>query len=155
MGKRLLILGIGNPLRCDDAIGLEIVKRLSDLHSDDIDVKETEEAGLALLDLMHGYEHVILVDAIRAPESEAGDILRFTTDQLEKKTGRHSTHMLSLPRLLATAERMELRMPKTIVIIAVKIAIADEFGEGLSPEIEAAIPKAVGLVKQETKMFLN
>lgn len=153
MVKRQLILGIGNPLRCDDAVGLEVARSLAGLQSAGTDVKETEEAGLALLELMHGYERVILVDALRAPPREAGRIVRFTAGQLERRQGRHSSHMLSLPRLLAAAERLDLEMPMSIVVVAVKIAKADEFGEGLSPAVRQVVARAAELVRRETAAY--
>lgn len=150
---KILVLGIGNRIRCDDAIGIHIIDRLKrELSDSNVDIKETEETRLALLDLIEGYERVIIVDSIRAPAgTPAGEILRFTADELDIGPEDHSSHAMGIPSLLKIGREQDMPMPDPdqIVILAVTVQHADDFGEQLSPEAEAAIPKAIKEIKQE------
>lgn len=157
MAGRVLVLGIGNRIRCDDAVGLEIVGQLrQELKNPDIDIRETEETRLALLDLIEGYGRVIIVDSIRArPDEKPGGILRFTADELDAdpRGEQHSSHAMGIPSLLAIGQQHNLPIPKpeniTLIAVTIPAATADQFGEQLSPEIEAAIPKAIARIRQE------
>lgn len=81
--KRVLVLGLGNPLVGDDAFGLEVAARLAK----DYEVTQAAEvvqAGtdiLAWVDEFSHYEEVILIDAVLDPE-RAGKTITFTEADL-------------------------------------------------------------------------
>jgi hydrogenase maturation protease len=53
---RILVLALGNDLLGDDGVGLEAARQIAGQVDGSVDVVETGEAGLALLELMEGYE---------------------------------------------------------------------------------------------------
>jgi hydrogenase maturation protease len=77
--KPVLVLGLGNDILSDDAVGLnvarEIRRHLSD--SDGIEVQETSEMGLALLDHIVGFADLILVDAVQTRQAPPGFLHEF------------------------------------------------------------------------------
>lgn len=81
--KRVLVLGLGNPLVGDDAFGLEVAARLAR----DYEVTQAAEvvqAGtdiLAWVDEFSHYEEVILIDAVLDPE-RVGKTITFTEADL-------------------------------------------------------------------------
>ena len=58
-----LILGIGNPILTDDRVGIEIAHKIKEDNSK-LEVIETSEAGISLLDLVVGYDKLIIIDSI-------------------------------------------------------------------------------------------
>lgn len=67
MGKTLIV-GIGNQIRGDDAIGLHIADILiKDLDKDRYDVVTIQQKGLVLLDIMRGYEKFTLLSSSTNP----------------------------------------------------------------------------------------
>jgi len=77
--KKVLVLGLGNDILGDDAVGLniarEIRKRLS--ASDPMEVRETCEMGLSLLDDIVGFEELVLLDAVQTGRAPPGFVHEF------------------------------------------------------------------------------
>lgn len=61
---KTVILGLGNPILTDDAIGIRIAQKLKE-KKPKLEVIETSEAGMALLDLITGYDKFIIIDSMR------------------------------------------------------------------------------------------
>src|SRR4030066_665545 len=63
--ERLLIIGLGNPLMCDDGVGIEVVNELkgSDL-PEYVDVIDGGTPGVGLIDLMSGYSAAMMGNAV-------------------------------------------------------------------------------------------
>ncbi|OQX52354.1 MAG: hypothetical protein B5M53_08815 [Candidatus Cloacimonas sp. 4484_209] len=64
--KRTLILGLGNPILSDDAVGIRTVEKIEKLvgKKDGIDYVKDSVAGLRILDIINGYDKLIIVDAV-------------------------------------------------------------------------------------------
>ena len=60
-----LVLGIGSPILSDDAVGLKIAQKLGE-QKPGVEVEQTNEAAIALLDLITGYEKLIIIDSIKS-----------------------------------------------------------------------------------------
>ena len=63
---KTLVLGLGNPIVTDDAVGLRVAQALKPLltHCPDIDISEDHWGGLRLMERMVGYNRAIIIDAI-------------------------------------------------------------------------------------------
>ena len=67
MLKKILIAGVGNELKQDDAFGIEFAKKFRDVVSDvsHIVVMEVGIGGIHLVQELHaGYDILVLVDAV-------------------------------------------------------------------------------------------
>ncbi len=155
---RTLVIGLGNTILTDDGVGILVARaaalrwserRLSSSHAaSEVTFTEASVGGLRLLDLIAGFERVILVDAIQTPGGQAGQIYRLGPGDLRASLHSGSTHDLSLPGALALGRDLGLALPsdEQIVIIAIEVADVLTFGERCTPEVSAAIPRAVGAV---------
>lgn len=159
--KRVVVLGCGNTTAADDGIGPAIIAAL------EIDPEVPEHVGLldagtsvrsVLFDLASArtlladevpcvLERLIMVDAITDAGRQAGEVFEVDVDGRDrKKKGDVSFHQFPTINLLK-----ELRETAKIdvKVIAIQITRVPEFlEEGLSPEVAAAIPKAVALCKK-------
>ena len=71
---RTLVLGMGNPILRDDAVGLRVADALMDRTVDaDISILTTSLSGHALMDLFEDFERAIIVDSIQTG-GRPGDI---------------------------------------------------------------------------------
>ena len=71
----ILILGLGNTLLADDGIGPAVARRLhARLPAGTADLLEASAGGLEALELMAGYDRVVLIDAIRDPAGTTGEL---------------------------------------------------------------------------------
>jgi len=147
---KTLILGIGNTVLTDDGVGCRVVQRLKKRlrGRSDITVKETSLSGLSLLDELTGYERLIIVDAIQTKGGKPGDIYKLSPSDF--KTGRMAViHDLGLFSALELGRKLEMEMPREVVIFAIEAKEMAIFSEKLSPEVEQAIPRAVDMVVGE------
>ena len=147
---KTLILGIGNTVLSDDGVGCKVAQRLKRRMRgrSDITVKETSLSGLSLLDELTGYERLIIVDAIQTKGGKPGAIYKLSPSDF--KTGRMAIiHDLGLFSTLELGRKLEMEMPREVVIFAIEAKDMATFSEKLSPEVEKAIPKAVEAVLAE------
>src|SRR5512136_1107161 len=78
-GMKTMVLGIGNPILRDDGVGLHVIEALRKrVHNPTVTLETATTGGLNLLDLLRGYEKVILVDAVNQEEGKPGEVKRFT-----------------------------------------------------------------------------
>ncbi|MEW6142532.1 MAG: hydrogenase maturation protease [Chloroflexota bacterium] len=151
---KTLILGLGNPILGDDSVGLRIVREVGQRVKDEnVTVLETTASGLALLDILIGYDRLIIVDAIQTKNGRVGDVYRLTVKDIDITRHSASPHDTTLTAALALGHRLGLAVPKdeNIAIIAVEISPDYVFSEECSPAVERAIPVAVGVVMKELK----
>lgn len=147
--KRVLVLGLGNPLLGDEGIGVRVVEVLKrQVLPPGVAVTEGGTTGLGLIGLMEGYERVVIVDAADMGYPP-GRVIRFTPAEVQFKAAGAplSLHQVGLGEALALAEALEIA-PAELVIIGVQPGRI-EVGAGLSPEVENAIPQIIRAVLDE------
>jgi hydrogenase maturation protease len=149
---KTLILGMGNPLLCDDGVGLRIAAELKDrVNQPEVTITETSIAGLALLDLLVGYDRAIIIDAIQTVDGKPGHIYQLDTEAFD--TARHavSPHDIDFTTAVEFGRKLGLHMPQQIVIFAIETSDVSTFREECTPEVQKAIPTCVKMVLQELK----
>jgi hydrogenase maturation protease len=139
-GTRTLVLGLGNDILADDAIGLLAVRALRPSLDDSVEVQETSVHGVALLDLLTGYDHAVLIDAVRTGRHLPGTVLTLDPERLST-TYAPSPHYAGLPEVLALARALELEFPSRIDIVAVEVADPYTIDETVTPAVLAAVPE--------------
>jgi len=146
--KRTIVVGIGNPLLGDDAVGIHVVRALMEANKDqDVVIEEAYTGGMNLLDLIMGYDRAILVDSISIPEKEVGDVLVLDP---RKMGSSHSTnpHDVSFTEALELAQRMGAEgIPGEIALVAVNIEPSFDFSATLSPGVKGAVHTVLERVK--------
>ena len=148
---RVLVLGLGNPLRGDDAIGPRVVEELTRRGlPEGVTALDGGTGGLDLLQVLEGWKRVVVIDAADGGR-EPGQFVRFTPDQvrLAQAADRFSLHHTGLSEVLALADALGRALPE-MVIFGVQPA---EVGwrEGLSPAVEAVLPALTDAVFEEIK----
>jgi len=147
-----LVLGLGNPILSDDSVGFHVVQALKGRFDEEqVTVMESDLAGLSLLDLLVGYDRVIIVDSIQTVAGKVGQVYRLGPDDFVTPRHAVSPHDVSLATALELGKRLGLEMPKEIVIFAIEVQDVINFGEKCTPEVEQAIPKAVEMVAEEVE----
>lgn len=149
---RTLVLGLGNTICGDDGVGIGIARALKeDVCGLEAEVTETTAAGIGLLDLIMGYDRLIVVDAIQTKDGEAGQVYRLGLEDLPASLHSATLHDVDLTTALELGRRLGMGMPREVIIYAVEVADVATFREGCTPEVERSIPVAARLVLQELK----
>lgn len=132
---------MGNTILNDDAIGIIIVRYLF-THLKDIkgiDFKETSWGGFRIIDLMRGYDYVIIIDSIKTEESNAGFIHHLKTNDLLHTLRLNSYHDINFITAVKLAEALNEKMPPDIDILAVEVENNFTIVEKLTDEIQESI----------------
>ena len=134
--KPLLIVGLGNPLMGDDGVGALVVESLAGQVDADVLIGGTDL--LRYTGEMEGRERVILIDAvpIDAGSDAVGTIV--VTDEDPPEGTPAGAHTLSAPAAVRLLRQLMPEVRFTWILAGVGSARA---GEGLSPELAAAVPR--------------
>lgn len=145
---KILVIGVGNEHRGDDAAGLLVARRLRDRKLPGVSVVETQSDGTLLLDLWDGAERVCLVDAVSSG-AQPGRLLRLDSlRQIPEASRFHrSTHGLGVEAAIALAHALN-RLPRELMIYGIEGAKFDA-GAGISPEVRRGIEEAVAAVLKD------
>ena len=138
---KLTVIGVGNPYRGDDAIGIRIAHELMNKIHDDIDIKINYGEVAAMMETFEKSDSVILVDAM-CSGSEPGTIIRLDAicEKIPAESFSYSTHAFSIPEAIGLA-RVLGKLPKNVIVYGIEGKVF-ETGKGLSTEVE----KAAGIV---------
>lgn len=147
-----LILGVGNPLRGDDGIGVLAVQQLA-AHPDlpaGVQVLDGGTAGLGLIPLLERYRRVILVDAVEMGE-RPGTVRRFAWDEvrLRERERALSLHQSDLNEALALAEALRC-LPPVLIVFGVQPQHTD-WDQPLSDAVRRALPDLVNALITEVR----
>jgi hydrogenase maturation protease len=142
-----VVIGTGNEARHDDGAGLAVARQL---RAAGIEAREARGDLSSLADLWHDADRVILVDAVRSG-ARPGTLHRFDAlaAPLPAVFARASTHALGVAEAVELARALG-RLPDTLIVYGIEGA---EFGlgEGLSPEVTAAIGRAVAAITKDSE----
>jgi hydrogenase maturation protease len=154
---KTLILGIGNPILGDDGVGVRVAEELARKATDpDYEVKAADTDGLGLLDIVLGYNRLILIDALMGENVEPGKIYRFRADNLGGSDMVSLTHGVNVRTSFKLGKMLfPKEMPGEIIIFGVGIEQASRFSEEMTPLIKNAVKSVCDLVLQELKSPVN
>jgi len=147
---KTLVLALGNPFLSDDSVGLHVARALEGrFNQPEITVMETCMAGLSLLDLLIGYDRVIIIDAIQTREGKVGQVYRLKPDALDATRHVSTPHDVNFATALELGNRLGLALPQQITIFAVEVEDIATFGERCTRRVEETIPVVADMVVQE------
>jgi hydrogenase maturation protease len=148
MTMKTLVLGMGNPILCDDAVGIRVARdfraEAKDFPGVDY-VVDCSVGGLNLLDLVTGYDRLIVFDSIRGGGGPPGSWYAMTGESFRETMNLTNVHDANFTTALELGRHMGTRVPAPaeVYIFAVEIADNLTFSESLTPELEAAYPRSL------------
>jgi hydrogenase maturation protease len=152
---KTLVIGLGNPILSDDGVGVKVAYAVRDALAspgwNGVTVTEASVGGLRLMEMMVGYDRVILVDAIQTPDGQPGTVWRLTLDDIASAVPTQhsaSAHDMNLPTALELGRQLGLYLPRKIEIFAIEAVDVVTFDETCTPDVAAAIPVVTELVLQ-------
>jgi hydrogenase maturation protease len=142
---RTLLLGMGNPILRDDAIGVRLAadlsKRLRRVPNLDV-VPECSAGGLELLPVVEGYGRLIVFDAVRTRDGRPGRWHRFTWADLQSTLHLTNVHDTNFATALELGRRLGMVLPSAddTHVFAVEVLDAATFDERMTEALERAYP---------------
>ena len=141
---KTLLLGLGNPILKDDAVGLRVVRELRKrVAEEEVDVEEATFANIDILEVIGPYNRLIIVDSIKTKGGTPGELYQLDLDHLQSSLHLSSPHDINLATALELGKQLGMPIPNDIRIYAIEVEDNQTFSETCSPLVEAAIPRVV------------
>lgn len=158
----MLVDCVGNPLRGDDGFGCEVAARLQGRLPAGADLIETGIGGLGIVhQLMDGYDGLIVVDAIERDASPGTvfvldpEVPEDTEPTLEDWRAQFADFHLAEPSRILRLARAAGMLPRNLVVVGCQPELCEEFDEGLSHPVAAAVPVATRRVLELVGEFVR
>lgn len=134
----VVVIGVGNTFRRDDAAGLEVARIISDAPLDGVTAHIHEGTPDELIELWEGADLAIVVDAVRGT-GVPGNTHRIEvgTERIPERARRDSSHALGIGDVVELARALR-RLPKRLVLIGIEAEEVDA-GVGLTPAVAVAV----------------
>jgi hydrogenase maturation protease len=139
--NKVLILGLGNYLMCDEGVGVHFIQRLeknSEGLPAHVDLLDGGTAGFLLMDYLESYPSVVMIDAT-LDKNPPGTIRLIEPKFAKDFPKAMSTHEIGLKDLVESLSLMG-RLPK-IYLFVVSVADIASLHVGLTVEVEKAMPE--------------
>jgi len=135
--SRVLVIGVGNAYRHDDAAGLVVARHLKDQAHSSCEVHEHVGEGTGLMELWKCAERVV-VDAVQSCAT-AGTVHRFNVNlsSLPASMFRGSTHAFGLNEAVELSRALK-QLPSNFIIYGIEGQNFDT-GIGLSSAVLGAV----------------
>ncbi len=140
--NKIVIMGVGNPLRGDDIVGLEVAKKLKKYSSKSLKIIISETVPENFIGEIRKFKpsHLIIIDAVDF-EGKAGDIRLIMPEELStfKIISTHAMPLSILSKFL-----YEEIGVKTLILGIQPESI--DFGLKISPNVKKASIKAAKII---------
>ncbi|MDD2851759.1 MAG: HyaD/HybD family hydrogenase maturation endopeptidase [Desulfuromonadaceae bacterium] len=149
----VLVLGIGNLVMSDDAVGVLVAQRLQQEYQfpGNVEILDGGTLGLDLLPKLERITNLIIIDAVETGR-EAGSCVRLSGQELPiALQTKLSPHQMGLKDLLAVSELMG-HTPQEMVLIGVQPGSID-MEVGLTPAVAAQLDTLVSAVLAELSIW--
>jgi len=147
----ILVAGVGNVLRSDDAFGVEVANRLLERPTvADVTVVETGIAGIQLVqELQDGYDAVIVIDTVDR-ERTPGTVMTIDYEVIDVNALEHNEkydlladmHLATPERSLMVARALGV-LPPIVKMVAVQPVDVDTMAIGMSATVQGAVGLAI------------
>jgi len=140
--RRIVVVGVGNPLRKDDSVGVRVARRLNKtLHSEKVNILECETVPENYLGSIERIRpsHVLVIDAAEAGLEPGRLIL---TELSEVHGLAISSHNIPLS---VFGEYLKRTIGARVALLAIQPEKV-EFGEGLSERLREAMDEVASIL---------
>ncbi|MGA2430316.1 MAG: hydrogenase maturation protease [Candidatus Acidiferrum sp.] len=147
----ILVIGIGNPLRGDDAVGRLVARHLGKRNVPALRVLEHDGEGASLMEVWKDEKVVMVIDAVSS-HTEPGTIHRFdaASEVPQKRLFQASTHAFGLYEALRLARSFG-QLPPRLIVYGIE---GKSFGIGqrVSDEVKDAASRLVDRILEEAEL---
>jgi hydrogenase maturation protease len=142
------ILGVGNPIACDDGVGIRVALILRTLPLPrNIIVQLRATIAIDVLELLPEYDRIVIVDAMKTGAAAGTCRVLDVAEASALAATPYCCHAIGIAELLRIAHAAApLRVAPRVVLVGIEAERLQEYGTELSPTVQNALPQAVRLV---------
>ena len=149
----ILLMGLGNLVMTDDALGSRTIFELEKRYRfpEQVVLLDGGTLGLDLLPRLEGIDKLLVIDALQMG-AEPGSVFRLEGEEVPRAfANKLSVHQMGLQDLLAVAELMG-QLPEQLVVLGAQ-AESIEMGMEMTPAVAAAMEQVIDGVVQELTIW--
>jgi hydrogenase maturation protease len=150
----VILIGVGNEYRTDDALGVLVARELRRRSPGGIRILENSGEGASLMNAWEGGREVYLVDAIKSGKPP-GTVHRIdvTHRQVPRALIPRSSHAFGVPEAIETARTLG-ELPSKVILFGIEAETFDQ-GVGLSDSVLRSVPDLLLLIEAEFPRMLH
>ncbi len=141
--NRILVIGIGNDFRSDDAVGLYVVRKIEEMGLEGVTIIKGINDGTSMIELWAGVSNVFVIDCVSSGDNP-GKVYRFDAFRNkipEDRFPSYSSHAFNITDTIALARNID-RLPGSLIIYGIEGENFDT-GDRLSNAVKESAGKAV------------
>lgn len=142
------IIGIGNPLKGDDGIGIVLIKEIEEKVPSNIQVYDVGSGIMKTLHILRDLDKAIIVDAVHFG-GEPGDFRFFEPKEAKSLVESKSSHDVDLIEVMELSDQLG-ELPGETLIMGVEPKDVS-FREELSPILKKKLPVLVDELYKKTQ----
>lgn len=159
--RRMVVLGIGNTLLGDDAVGIHVVRHLetrkcaSLFAGTRIELIDGGTLGYLLIDRISGADGLIIIDSANIREAP-GSIRVFSEEKIDDFLAQNTSSSVHEVGLIDLLQMLNLsnEAPERCALIGIQPELIGWAAE-LSPAVSAAVPDACNAVERILQSWLE
>ena len=150
----ILVLGLGNEMLKDDAVGIRVAEKLEQSFPREVEVRWTSEFGLALLDELIGRDRVLLIDSYIPESTSAPDFREHSLDSVGPANAP-CPHFVGLGEIRETMRALGLGFPAEVRVLAIPVYDSTTFSCAMSPQVAARVTGAAERASRIVRTWLT
>jgi hydrogenase maturation protease len=145
---KILVLGLGNEILCDDAVGIRVARELENRgRIKEAEFRFSDLCGLAVAESLVGFDLAFIIDAILTGEVETGFVFKLHPEEIKETMRLAGLHDMNLKTALHLLSGSVAPLPKVVSIYAIEALDTISFSEKMSPILEEKLEMIVDRIQ--------
>ncbi len=141
MSSKKILVGLGNPLMCDDAIGIVVSERVHRALKD-YEIELGCRTGLDVVERIIGYNEAVIIDSMITKKVSPGSVVKIRHGEGMVSLRCTHSHGMGLFQAIELARKYGARLP-SIVIYGIEVEDPYTLREGLTQSLRMSIDRIV------------
>lgn len=148
-------MGLGNPILTDDAVGILVVNELKKIAGNKVGLtfSEMNSGGLALFDLVSGFDQAVLIDSIITNQVPVGTLIVMSPEDFSETRHVSNLHDINFATALKMSDSWGLSVPKDFRIYAIEVEEVLRFGLELTEKVKQNLQKIIAEITKRENIF--
>lgn len=145
-------MGLGNPILTDDAVGILVLNELKKIAGNKVGLtfSEMNSGGLALFDLVSGFDQAVLIDSIITNQVPVGTLIAMSPEDFSETRHVSNLHDINFATAMKMSDSWGLSVPKDFRIYAIEVEEVLRFGLELTDKVKHNFQKIIAeIAKRE------
>lgn len=153
----MLVLGLGNDVLGDEGLGIKITEDIKNRRLfPEIEYRHSYTGGLDLIDLINGFDTVIIIDTTCGNDCQPGTIHHYNPEKFRETLHLSSEHDTSFLTAIATGKKLGLKIPGKIHILAIEIIrdlfLKEKFSDNIRCQYDKILSEIINFIKKISEL---